>query len=741
MVPYRYYAFISYSHADRAWADWLHKALETYRVPSRLVGHSTPAGAIPKSLAPIFRDRDELPSAHDLNRKVGEALAQSANLIVICSPHSAASRWVNQEIVEFKRMGRAERVFCLIVDGEPDATEVSGRAAEECFAPALRYQLGADGKPGKLRAEPIAADARASGDGRANAKLKLISGLLGIGFNDLRQRELQRRNRRMAAVTAVALAVMALTTALAINAVIARNSAEVARQAAERRQKQAEHLVGFMLGDLNDKLAQVQRLDIMEAVDDQAMQYFQSLPTTDVTDEALAQRAKALEKIGSVRMDQGHLAAAMQAYQASLKFAAALAGAAPRDVARQVAHARTWTFIGRTHWYQGELDDALRGFQMAQRILLRARTVAPADHDVVFELATLDNNIGHVLESRARFAEATVQYQAMLDLTRALLAADPRNPDWLVQSGLAHNNLGKMALLRGDLATAIAEYAADERIEAELAARDPKDNNQRENLLLVRGILGRTLALTGNQHAAMKYLRDASAIAAQLHAADPDNAGIGEDVALCALQLARLLRMEGDAVVAGVQAAQATSILAGLTRQDPANTGWRREYAEARLEQAEQARVTGKAGVALDLTRSALALLDPLLADEPDDRPTLLSTLSARLLLADLIGQSDATAAEALRMGTLDAIGRQQTGDPRLDALRVSALLALDRTSEAQPVIRRLWRTGYREPTLSALLRREGLPYPTNTDFTQRLRGKSGLTLLAASTAIQRESP
>ena len=116
-------------------------------------------------------------------------------------------------------------------------------------------------------------------------------------------------------------------------------------------------------------------------------------------------------------------------------------------------------------------------------------------------------------------------------------------------------------------------------------------------------------------------------------------------------------------------------------------------------------------------------------------------TMSARLLLADLTGRSDATGAAALRAGTLDAIGRQQTGDPRLDALQVSALLALDRASEAKPVLHRLWRSGYRDPALSALLRREGLPYPANTDFAQRLRGKSGLTLLAASTSIPRESP
>ena len=35
---YKYRAFISYSHSDEKWAAWLHKALETYRVPRHIVG-------------------------------------------------------------------------------------------------------------------------------------------------------------------------------------------------------------------------------------------------------------------------------------------------------------------------------------------------------------------------------------------------------------------------------------------------------------------------------------------------------------------------------------------------------------------------------------------------------------------------------------------------------------------------------------------------------------------------------
>lgn len=151
---FRYRAFISYSHQDEFWAAWLHKALEAYVIPKRLAGQATAAGFTSKRLAPVFRDRDELSSATDLRHEVDEALAGSECLLVICSPHSATSRWVNQEVLAFKQLGRSERIFCLIVEGEPGASELPGREAEECFTRSLRLQIAANGTLGDQRTEP-----------------------------------------------------------------------------------------------------------------------------------------------------------------------------------------------------------------------------------------------------------------------------------------------------------------------------------------------------------------------------------------------------------------------------------------------------------------------------------------------------------------------------------------------------------------------------------------------------------
>ena len=198
---HRYMAFLSYSHKDSDTADWLHETLEQYRVPRRLVGQLTDIGAVPKRLTPIFRDRHELAASGDLGEEIEEAITGSRFLIVLCSPAAARSRWINEEIICFKRLHDEDRILAVIIDGEPYASDIEGREAEECFPPALRIHYDARGRPTTQRMEPLAADLRDSGDGRRMGLLKIVAGMLGVGLDDLAQREAHRRQRRMTIIT------------------------------------------------------------------------------------------------------------------------------------------------------------------------------------------------------------------------------------------------------------------------------------------------------------------------------------------------------------------------------------------------------------------------------------------------------------------------------------------------------------------------------------------------------------
>ena len=136
---------------------------------------------------------------------------------MICSPRAAASRWVNEEVKLYKSMGREDRVFCLIVEGEPYAPADSGLL--ECFPKAVLRRLNREGGLSEEPAEPIAADAREGKDGKRNALLKLIAGIVAVPYDELRQRERQRqlrqRIRLAASIAAGVLAAVLIYVAVA----------------------------------------------------------------------------------------------------------------------------------------------------------------------------------------------------------------------------------------------------------------------------------------------------------------------------------------------------------------------------------------------------------------------------------------------------------------------------------------------------------------------------------------------
>lgn len=225
---YKYWAFISYSSRDRKWGEWLRKRLEGYGLPKDLVGLELADGTkLPKYLRPIFRDRDELTGSADLGPAIEGALVESRFLIVLCSPNSAQSKWVDKEISSFVAMGRQRNVLALILEGEPN----SGDPATECFPPSMRYPV-----------EPLAGDLRREGDGKERGFLKVLAGVAELNFDDLyrRHERAARRRRLLAGVTAaLAVAVLAGLTLFAFGQKgLAERSAELAREARARAEGQ-----------------------------------------------------------------------------------------------------------------------------------------------------------------------------------------------------------------------------------------------------------------------------------------------------------------------------------------------------------------------------------------------------------------------------------------------------------------------------------------------------------------------
>lgn len=119
---YKYDAFISYRHIepDLTIAKILHDMIEKFNIPKHLRTVSNDGSLIDdKHVFRVFRDREEL-STKDLSTMIEEAIANSENLIVICSKRTSLSPWCRKEVQLFKKIHGANNIIPVLIEGEPD---------------------------------------------------------------------------------------------------------------------------------------------------------------------------------------------------------------------------------------------------------------------------------------------------------------------------------------------------------------------------------------------------------------------------------------------------------------------------------------------------------------------------------------------------------------------------------------------------------------------------------------------
>ena len=136
----------------------------------------------------------------------------------------------------------------LIVEGEPNASDGKPGVPpdDECFPEAMRFHIGETGELSARCAEPIAADARDGKDGRDNARLKLLAGLLGVNYDALKRRDERRRRARRLLAAGIGLVIAVLLAGQwawqerAKTGALSRQLASAYRERAERFVEKAD---------------------------------------------------------------------------------------------------------------------------------------------------------------------------------------------------------------------------------------------------------------------------------------------------------------------------------------------------------------------------------------------------------------------------------------------------------------------------------------------------------------------
>ncbi len=523
MAELHYRAYISYSHKDEAWAAWLHRGLESYRVPRRLIGNETTVGEVPARIRPVFRDRDDLSSATDLEDTVKHALDESENLILVCSPNAATSHWVSEEIRYFARLGRADRIFCIIVGGEPAADG----SVSACFSSTLA-EIGIQ--------EPLAADVRKWADGKHIAKLKLIAGLLGIRLDELRQRDLQRRRKRQVVVS---LGIVAALT-LAVMTVVSQISEKHERE-------KAEQLATFVV-DLGERLKSDADLETLALISAEASRHLQSLDPDKLSPETGEKVALAIRQMAQVSQYQGKQDEALEGFQRSRDLLSRLNKKYPEIAGLLFELGNAEFYIGDLYNNQGRYDNALEAMQKYHRLTRKLLDTDPENPDWILEVAYSNNNLAALqLDNGKGMNEKTLTHiSEAVRLMEIVVAVRPDDEAvasvysntlaWAADAQYQSCNLKDNIALRGRVLE-LAEFST---------RADPRNNDLKKGHAFALTGIARAQIVTGQTDVAERNLGLAISILQQLSAADPSNMYYREEVLDRRIMFAKLLGDTGQ---------------------------------------------------------------------------------------------------------------------------------------------------------------------------------------------------
>ena len=631
-VEFRYRAFISYSHADTKWANWLHGRLESFRIDRDLIGRQTAAGLIPKTLRPVFRDRDDFTAGHSLSEQTLAALDVSAALIVLGSPDAAKSHYVNEEARLFKHRHADRPIIPIILDGKP------GDPATECFPPALKFEVAPNGAITDRPADLLAADMRETGDGRDLALAKVVARMLGVPTDDIRKRQVIAQGWRLKVMAAVVtiFAVLSLVAGFLVwehqrqvTVEEAREKERLVREEARDKQLKAE-IVQSLLGISGAQAAPGAAKALGDAVaeaqegaaqgDERLQKALDLLKANKPQDAEPLFRTVAEEKAARVRTDRARLEKDSKAAAAAYRNLGAIAGLGDPKRAQE-AYAKALEYDGEDpealYWYgylnllAGDLGEARRSLAR----LLETATVR-GDQRGIYRAHLV---LGRVIRGRGNLSAAREHEQKALEIALDQSAVAEGDLEWERDVSEARIRMGDVLRVEGNLSAALDSYKAALAIRERLATADRGNAGWQSDLSTSHISVGVVLQAQGNLPAALDSYNAAYAIRERLATADPGNAGWQSNLSASHINVGDVLRAQGNLTAALDSYKAALAIRERLATTDPGNADWQHQLATSFGRVAMVEARQGARDQALNRFRKGRDILAQLKAQSPDN--------------------------------------------------------------------------------------------------------------------------
>jgi DNA-binding winged helix-turn-helix (wHTH) protein/tetratricopeptide (TPR) repeat protein len=351
--------------------------------------------------------------------------------------------------------------------------------------------------------------------------------------------------------------------------------ANQAEDMAEHRRRQAEDLMNFMVGDFADKLRPLGRLDLLSDVSGKALSYFGNSNFADLSPEARAQQARALQTIAEVARARADPEAASNALLLAKRMLDTnlAQGIETLELLKDLGADAFW--LGQIALDSNKLDEAEAYFKQYENYSVRMNEIDPKDVDGWIELSYAKNSLGSVYRSRGDNESAGTYFEASLALKRQALTQ--RQNDRGLRAELADSLswLGSVREAMGDLRQALSFYEQEQLELRALRAAAPSEFRWTYDLVTALHRYARLLDALGRDDEADAVITEGRALAEALVQHDPSNR-IWQHALLRINWVAGSVWVQRRPLAPVLELQKETGEkLADLTRENPKNATWR----------------------------------------------------------------------------------------------------------------------------------------------------------------------
>lgn len=440
----------------------------------------------------------------------------------------------------------------------------------------------------------------------------------------------------------------------------ALEQARVERDRAEAARQQAEEIIDFMLYDLYKGLLTLNRLDLLEQVAQQVMNYFEANPERNPTTDALMKRSRTLSNIGIVlrakglieesfrayreaqnilhavterapdntaawselagchdkksalMYEKGHLEEAIEENEEARLIRQRLVTATPGNAAHRLALASTFHQHGACCWRLGRQQDALAAYDEAHMLLASLYERMPDDEEVVAALAYAHNNRCWSLRALGRIDDALIEIDSAIRLRQQLVQAQPDHQQHNAQFAWSLKSKGLLLEDRQNIAAAIGVYRQALSINRMLCTADPDNANHMNETAFPLGAIGRCLGLLHDYSGSLAHYREALELQERLFVYDPSNRRFTRDYVFNLLGAGDALRHLGRLTPAEDMILKAVGLAEGLTMSVPDNPSFAEMFARSLVALGELRAEQDRMIDADELWKQAIEILTPI---------------------------------------------------------------------------------------------------------------------------------